>query len=151
MGDVRRRVVGLLLVLSCVALAPYPSSPSAAGCAAPQLSVGGELSTRQRPVELRRGSEVTVDGRFFHDGCDDTGGGDAFGCSADEPEPEPPQTDVELVLLERSADVEGVSLSVADADEAARATWTFTVPADAPLGRGVLRAGTSDELYVLVS
>jgi len=151
MGDMRRGVVGLLLVLAGLAVAPYPSSPAAGGCVSPQLSIAGKLSSRQSPVELRRGDEVTVDGRFFHDGCDDTGGGDAFGCSTDEPEPEPPQQDVELVLLEKPADPEGVSLSVADADEEANATWTFTVPTDAPLGRGILRAGTSSDLYVLVS
>lgn len=138
-------------MLSGLAVAPYPSSPASAGCASPQLSVDGDLGSRQRPVELRRGDEVTVEGRYFHDGCDDTGGGDAFGCSTDQPEPEPPMQDVELVLLESKTASEGLPLAVTDADEDSKATWTFTVPDDAPVGRGILRAETSSELYVRVS
>lgn len=139
-------------MLSGLALAPYPSTPASAGCVAPQLSVAGDLGSRQRPVELRRGDEVTVDGKYFHDGCDDTGGGgDSLGCTTEEPEPEPPMQDVDLVLLEKRSGSEGLSLAVTDANEDSRATWTFTVPEDAPLGRGILRAETSGDLYVVVS
>jgi hypothetical protein len=150
MGDVRRSVVGLSMGLSVLAVAPLPSTPAAAGCAGPQLSVGGDFGGRDSPVTLHRGEEVTVDGRYFVDGCDDTGGGDAFGCSEDEPEPEIPVEDARLELLESDASEDGLVLGEADADDAGRVSWTVNVPADAPLGRGVLRAAFSDGLHVVV-
>lgn len=133
-----------------VALAPFPSTPAVAGCAGPQLSVAGDLGSRRAPVELQRGDEVTVDGRHFVDGCDDTGGGDAFGCSTEEPEPEIPVHDARLELLESAGSTDGLVLGEADADDAGRVSWTVTVPVDAPLGRGVLRAAFSDDLHVVV-
>jgi len=142
--------VGLLLVLGGLAVAPFPSAPAAAGCVAPELSIAGDRSTRQQPIELRRGDEVTVDGRFFHTGCDDTGGGDSFGCTADEPEEEVPMDDIGLRLLEKPASTDGPVLGTADADDESRASWTFTVPLDAPTGRGVLRTASSDPLHVVV-
>ena len=137
-------------MLGGLAVAPFPSSPAAASCVAPQLSVAGDLSSCQEPIELRRGDEVTVDGRYFHDGCDDSGGGDSFGCSSDEPELEPPLQDVELEFFEKAASTDGTVLGAADADDESRTSWTFVVPADAPLGRGVLRAAFSDVLFVVV-
>jgi hypothetical protein len=146
-----RRLAVLLLVLLGLAVAPYPSSPASADCAAPQLSIDGEYSSRGDPIELQRGDEVTIEGRYFVDGCNDTGGGGAFGCSQDEPESTPPQQNVELQLLEKRSSATGISLGRADADGDGRATWTITVPSDAPTGSGVMRAGTSSELYVTVS
>jgi len=93
---------------------------------------------------------VTVDGRRFIDGCDDTGGGDAFGCSTEEPEPEIPVEDARLELLESAASEDGLVLGEADADDAGRVSWTVTIPADAPLGRGVLVAAFSEGLHVVV-
>lgn len=117
---------------------------------APELSIAGDRSSRSQPIELRRGNEVTVDGRFLHEGCDDTGGGDAFGCTAEEPEPEIPLQDVELELLEKATSTDGTVLSTADADDESKASWTFTVPLDAPVGRALLRAAFSDPLHVVV-
>lgn len=151
MCHMTRRLALLLLVLVGLAVTPYPRSPAAAGCVAPELIIGGDPGSRQQPVELRRGQQVTVDGRYFHDGCDDTGGGDAFGCTTEDREPTPPMRDIELVLMERQSDASGIPLAVADADAGDEASWTFTVPADAPLGRGVLRTQTSGALFVRVS
>jgi hypothetical protein len=151
MCHVPHRVVGLCVVIAALALAPYPSSPSVAGCVAPQLSIGGDQSSREHRIELRRGDQVTVDGRFFHEGCDDTGGGDAFGCSADEPEQEIPLDDVELLLLENPASTNEIGLGITDADDESRTSWTFTVPLDVPVGRAVLRAAFSDPLYVVIA
>jgi hypothetical protein len=150
MGDVRRGVVGLSVALAAVVVAPYPSTPAVGDCSAPQLSVGGDLGSRKTPVVLHQGAEVSVDGRYFVDGCDDTGGGDVFGCSHDEPEPEPPLQDAELELLDSTRSEHGLVLGVADADDRGDISWTVTVPADAPLGRGVLRAAVSSDLYVVV-
>jgi hypothetical protein len=150
MGDMRRGVLGLSAGLTALALAPLPSTPAVAGCAARELSVAGDLGSRQSPVVLVRGEEVTVDGRRFIDGCDDTGGGDAFGCSTDEPEPEIPVEDARLELLESAAGEHGLVLGEADADHAGRVSWTVTIPVDAPLGRGVLVAAFSDGLHVVV-
>ena len=150
MGDVRRGVVGLSVGVAMLVLAPLPSSPAAGSCAAPQLSVGGDFGGRDSPVTLHRGEELTVDGRYFVDGCDDTGGGDAFGCSEDEPEPAVPLEDAQLELLDSARSTSGLALGVADADDHGRIAWTVTVPADAPLGRGVLRVTRSGDLYVVV-
>ncbi len=139
------------MALVGLAVAPLPSGPAAAGCVAPELTIGGDHGSRQQPVELRRGQEVTVEGRFFHEGCDDTGGGDTLGCTTEQPEPTPPMEDVELVLLERQSDAAGLPLGVADANAHDEATWTFRVPADAPAGRGVLRTQTSGVLFVHVN
>lgn len=107
---------------------------------------------------LARGEQVRVEGRGFVDGCDDTGGGDAFGCTHDEPEPVIPRADVELRLSSGAVQAEnapGVVLGRADAgtaddDRLGQVVWTVVVPTDAPPGRALLDADGA-ELEVVVS
>lgn len=77
-------IVALLIALSLL-----PAGGGAqASCAAPYLTLGD--------LAVSAGSPLTVEGRAFVEGCDDTGGGDAFGCSTDEGETEVPMEDVLL-------------------------------------------------------
>ncbi|MBZ5737627.1 hypothetical protein [Nocardioides mangrovi] len=139
-----RTLIALLLGLTGLAAAPFPSSPAAAGCAGPQVVVPGVDVARDRPV-LTRGSEVTVRGRYFLDGCDDTGGSSAtLGCTTDdEGETVQPSRDVELRL-------NGELVGTADADEDGRITWTFTVPVDLPVGPATMDSYSGDEIRVRI-
>ncbi|WP_121253659.1 hypothetical protein [Nocardioides ferulae] len=142
-----------IAVMLAAAVAPFPQQPAAASCAAPSLEVPGAART---PVVLHAGERVTVTGRGFVEGCDDTGGGSVLGCSGgDEGETEEPMSDVELVLLHGRPTPTQVSLAVADAGTAddgrlGQVTWTFTVPADQPLGPAVLKTEGSEPLRVRI-
>lgn len=137
----------LLVMLMCLAgLSMLPGSTSSASCAAPSLALAG--SDQPRPA-VRRGAEVTVTGRDFIDGCDDTGGGSVFGCAEEDAEVEEPMTDLDLVLRHgRPRQV--VVLATADADSSGAVTWTFVVPLDAAPGPAVLRADTAQPLPVRI-
>jgi hypothetical protein len=139
--------MGLLLVLGGLSAAPYASSPAAADCGGPQLSIDGASAyDPATSVPLRRGDEVTVEGRYFVQGCDDTGSTGSLGCSPDD-EPDP-MSDIELRLVGTGA---SVALGVEDANADGLASWTFTVPETAPLGAARLEAADYwEEFHVTV-
>ena len=152
-SGVRSRLLALAVLLGLLAAAPYPQAPAVASCAGPTLEVEDAPAV---PVVVRRGEQVTVTGRGFVDGCDDTGGGSAFGCSGDdEREIESPLADIELVLLQGQPTMTQTSLGVADAGSAedgelGQVTWTFTVPEQQPLGPAVLKTEGSEPLRIRV-
>jgi len=144
---VRRRVAAPVTVLAAAAgLGLFAPAPAGASCVGPQITVpgapspsttvvplGGTDSTTV-PVRLRAGSTVTVSGRYFANGCDDTGGGPAGplpGCSAAGPPPAAPAQDVGLDL-----EVGGrvVRLGTADADQGYAVRWTVTLPPEVGAG-----------------
>ena len=149
----RRSASTLLVVLLGLTLAPWPGPPASASCAAPSLALEGHHPADGRAT-LVRGEEVTVIGRGFVDGCDDTGGGTVLGCGGDT-ETEVPLTDVELVVVHgraearRSLDTEDAG--EADDNELGQVTWTFTVPETMEPGPVTLETDRSDPLNVRIS
>jgi hypothetical protein len=152
---VRPSFVALLTALLGLAVVPYPAAPATASCAAPWLSFDGDFPGRGR-VEVVRGEELTVQGRGFVEGCDDTGGGSAFGCSGEDVrELEKPLQDVELVVLQGQPTMEQTPLAVADAEGAVDdhlgwITWTFIVPASLDPGPAIIKTEGSEPLRVRV-
>jgi hypothetical protein len=143
MGDVGRRVMGLLLLLGGLSAAPYASSPAVADCGGPQLTIDGASAfDPSTAVPLHRGDEVTVDGLYFVRGCDDNGSSGSFGCSPDDDLD--PMSDIELRLVGTGA---SFALGVEDADADGRTSWTFTVPETAPLGAARLEADDYSEPF----
>ena len=85
---------------------------------------------------------MTVEGRAFSRGCNDTGSENAFGCQTSETEPETPMEDVVLLLRQGGQEWE---LGTEDAGSAAEKqqghiTWQAQVPAELERGRAVLIA-----------
>ena len=133
----------LVAALLAVALGPLPSSPVAASCAGPVLSITGPTN----PTALRPGDDITVGGRSFVDGCDDTGGQDGvFGCDR-EHEVVTRMVDVQLVLRQRGREW---PLGTADAAGSGDITWRVRVPDGPRPGRARLVAGTAQALRVAI-
>ena len=138
---VRRSRLLLLAVLLLGVAAPLGSAHGS--CAGPQLSVGRETG---RAPTLRAGLPVEVQGRYFVEGCDDTGSSSVLGCSAPEESEEVPMTEIRLTLVQGDKRWE---LGVTDAgtgEESAdrgHTRWSARVPADARSGPAVLVAGTA--------
>jgi hypothetical protein len=137
----------LVAALLVAALAPVPGSPAAASCAGPVLGIAGPAE----PPELPPGDELTVTGRFFVDGCDDTGGQDAvLGCDEDHQEDHEVvtrMTHVDLVLRQRGREW---PLGTADATRGGDISWEVRVPDGLRPGRARLVAGSSQVLMVVV-
>lgn len=138
-----------VLLLLAVALAPYPSAPAAASCAAPELQVAG---TSEQPPVLTVGGPVRVTGRSFVDECDDTGGGSVLGCS----EPEVvvnPLSDLTLELrqADRTWQLGTTDAESADDGRLGRAVWRVVVPPDVQPGQARLVAGDSEPLPVTIA
>ena len=147
-----RRHLLVSAILLGMAVAPYPQPAANAQCAGPTLKVQGV----EEPLALfHRGEQVTVTGRGFVDGCNDGGGGSAFGCSGEDEEIEVPLDDIELVLVRQKPVLHQTVLGISDAGNAKDGqlgwvTWTFTVPSDHPLGRASLVTEGSSRLPVRI-
>ncbi len=144
------RLVLLAMTLTTLSLVPTGASAS---CAAPDLRVGGSWEG----VVLVPGQAVAVEGRAFVEGCDDTGGGDAFGCSRAEGEREVPYADVLLELRQGSRvwelDAEDASTTPGSVG---RVEWDVTVPEGVRPGEARLvatapRLGEPAVLHVIVA
>ena len=142
MMQVRRRRAWLLyLALLALALTPVRLGSAVASCAAPSLVVEG---TRGRPV-IDQAMDLTVDGRAFVHGCDDTGAVtvNAFGCeSSEQRERTTPMRNVRLLLQQGD---ERWVLGAEDAGSAADSrlghiSWRVRVPADVEAGPAALVA-----------
>ena len=130
-------LAALIVVLPLAALV----SPAAASCAAPQLL----LAKDQRVLEV--GQRLTVRGRYFVDGCNDT---PSIGGGAQEPPPG--SSDVPLRLRQ---DGRTYLLGYADAggpDDSGygRLRWDVTVPAGLLEGPARLTAPRASRLGVTV-
>lgn len=133
----------LMGLLALSVLAPSQQMASAS-CAAPYL--------QPQVGALRPGMTVTVEGRGFTHGCQDSMGCPAFGCGSceyDEPAPAPMQhVSLRLVQGDRTWHV-GAADAVADENGGAgQVTWRFTVPADVEVGRARLIPGGGETLVV---
>jgi hypothetical protein len=105
------------------------------------------------PPLVTVGSELVVSGQGFVDGCDDQRGGDAFGCTEEEPEPEEPLADVDLVLKQRGNTwvLGTASAGSADDNELGRVTWDVVIPDDVRSGPARLTTAYSDPLRIEVN
>jgi hypothetical protein len=142
---VRPRRAGLVVLLLAAGLSPWPAGPAAASCAAPSLVVDG---TTLQPPHLAAGRLVTVRGRSFVDGCDDTGTS-TFGCSHDAETPTP----LRGVGLRVRQDGHEWALGTADAgtagdDRLGQVTWRVELPAGVRTGRAILLAEPDARLTV---
>ncbi len=123
----------------------YPWDSASGSCAAPGLQLAGSTteSTAARP-EVGPGTDLTVHGTRFVDGCDDGGGSATFGCSAEAREPERAQERVSLELVQGDRRWE---LGPADADAGTgsgglgEVVWTVRLPAEVRRGPATLEAG----------
>ena len=141
------RLVVLALLLAGLSL--VPTGGASGSCAGPMLST---RSLGEGPPTLYVGGLTEVTGRWFVDGCDDTGGQSAFGCGAPEPlEEERPLRDVELRLVQghRSWVLGKADAGTAEEGRLGQVSWTFRVPMTAKDGPATLRAGDA-ELKVVV-
>jgi hypothetical protein len=132
--------------MGCLAVAPFPQTPASADCAAPYLKSDGQRV-------LHRGATITIEGRSFVDGCQDSmscsvGCGS---CEYDEPS-ETPMSDVRLQLVQRDRTWD---LGVTDAGDAADdhlgwVAWTFTMPHGARPGPARLVATHAEPVRIRV-
>ena len=130
--DMRRPL--LVTLLGLFALTTWPSAPevASASCAAPYLEL--ERDT------LKRGASVTVEGRAFTHGCQDsmgcTAGLGCDSCEYDEPAPIPMQ-DVSLRLVQgaRTWRLDTANAAAGPSGDAGWITWRFIAPPDAEAGR----------------
>jgi hypothetical protein len=135
-----------VLAVTAAALGLVPAG-AVAGCVGPVLAVGPvvdpadaeDLPASQAALPL--GEAVTVSGRWFHEGCDDTGQGS--GCTAPVPSEESPLRDVDLVLEQGGSSWELGTADAASREEQYAVTWQVRVPDGAQPGSATLRAGTA--------
>ena len=124
---VNRSWILLGAMLLGLAVAPFPHPPASASCAAPYLEA-------PRQLVLERGAAITVKGRAFVDGCQDTMSCSAVpGCSHceyDDPPPRPLR-DVELRLRQghRSWLLGAENAATAADNHLGWVTWAFELPA----------------------
>jgi len=111
------------------AACPWPAGDATAGCVAPYLE---DSATGAEPPVLRLGSNVTIEGDAFVDGCNDTGS--TWACSA---EPVIPMEDVVLRIHQRGSEWELGSADASDGETRGHVQW-----AGGPSGR--FDTGSSD-------
>jgi hypothetical protein len=145
----RRRVRRLLPLVALLALTVVPAGGASGSCAGPELSLVGTDSSAPRIAA--RGT-ATVSGRHFVDGCDDTGGQDGFGCTAESREVERPLRDVELVLKQAGRRWQLGSADAGDAtgNELGHTTWAVRLPEGVEPGPAVLVTDHGGRLHVRV-
>lgn len=129
----RPTFLAVLALLFGLAVAPYPQSPARASCVGPTLAV-------EKHAVLEQATTLTVDGKWFVDGCADTGTcRTGPGCDDCEPEIEQPEPMTDVYLELRQGGRRFV-LGAADAGEDGRITWEFQLPEGVRPGRAVLGA-----------
>lgn len=140
----RGRVVAMIAGAAVVTM-PAPHDAASASC------VGPMLETRDAaPPTITPGQRLTVVGRFFLDGCNDTRVVvRSYGCSTHEQAPEVvrPLDDVTLSLQQGG---HTWRLGTADANSAGRVRWVVTLPVDLEPGRATLVTDQSRGLRVVV-
>lgn len=139
-----RRLVrlGLLVAVAAAGLGLFAPTTASASCAGPSITVPGptasptSLPDSDVPVPVVRlepGATVTVTGRDFAAGCDDTGSVTVYGPGCERADPPKPSVPLQDVALELTWNGRTFPLGTADAggEETGYATsWTFTVPED---------------------
>ncbi len=137
-------------VVGAAVLAPWPVTTAAASCASPFLYIGDPQA--HRPVAVTA-SRLTVQGRAFARGCNDTGGADVFGCDNTPREVEAPMTGVTLRLQQdgRSWSLGTRDAGTAEEERLGQVTWRVRLPADVAPGRALLVARGAEPLPIRIS
>ena len=140
-----RMSVGLAAAAFAVTV-PAPGEEAAASCVGPVVVVAG---SPERHPTVAVGSQLTVRGRFFLDGCDDTGGGSALGCSSPPPEPVTPMKAIDLRLRQHGREW---LVGTADADaRLGEVAWSAPAPRGLRPGRATLVADGATTVRVRVT
>ena len=152
-----RWALPVALATAAVGLGLFAPVSAPAGCVGPELRVrdaaaettepGAATDQPPRVVTLRAGQQVSVRGRYFFVGCNDTG--TSTGCSSTDPEPMPPAKDVDLTITQ--GDRSWV-LGTADAGPAKgsyRVRWDVQLPVELEVGDATLTARDT-ELRVVI-
>jgi len=147
-GKRSRRGRGAALALIGVGVAFVPMGGATASCAAASLEVGSGAT----PPRLSVGSEISVDGQSFVNGCDDGGSQSVLGCSTSEGEQETPRSDVTLVIRQdgREFKLGTENAGVAADNELGQISWEAILPPGVRPGPAVLNAETT-KLRVLIT
>ena len=144
----RRSSLLVVTAMSGLAVAPFPQPPASASCSGPYIKDAERLV-------LARGATVTIEGRSFVDGCQDSMscsvGLGCDSCEYDDPPPTPMEG-VELRLVQRDRTWE---LGVADAEAAENnqlgwVTWTFDLPSGAKPGRATLLPENAEPVRIRI-
>jgi len=119
--------VRLIIILALIAIAFLPNAASA-GCTAPEWDVSPEAAP---------GESIDIVGRYFIDGCDDTGGTEDSGglCSSApiaQPNEEQPLADVGFRLVRDGQKIEAITTS---ASPGGGISASLEVPRNAAPGR----------------
>jgi hypothetical protein len=128
--------------------APWPAERAAASCAAPSLQIGDDT---QRRVTIATSATVTVEGRGFVDGCDDSGGQTEWGCASDDVT-QAPSRDVGLSIRQGAQrwDLGSADAGTAEDNRLGQVTWSFDVPVRLAPGRATLIARGAQPLPVVI-
>ena len=138
----RRWVARAVVVLVSAALLGVAGPVLARGsCVGPTIAVGTDLDPAAPPADggtVRAGQPVTVTGRWFHSGCEDTGG--TTGCGEPPPDPEAPLLAVELVLRQGGQSWRLDRRDAAPRSEQYAVRWSGTIPPQVRPGPAELTA-----------
>lgn len=135
----RRPVLVLSLLGAALVLAPVPGTPeAAASCAGPRIDVFS------RPPFVA-GQAIGLRGRYFVDGCNDTGGGSSvLGCtSSDQREPVPPMRDIDIAVVQDGHRTHLATVNAGGPGGLGIFHTTVRLPRTLHPGSAVLRAGTA--------
>lgn len=137
--------LALLAGALMVATAPWASGTASASCAAPYLRIGED---DPHPV-VQREAPITVQGRAFVLGCNDTGSSTG-GCSAGQDPAEMPMKNVVLSIHQGSREwrLGSADAGTAENNQLGHVTWTVTMPTGLEAGRATLTADGSGPLMV---
>lgn len=143
------RSVACAVVVTAL-LGTWPQSRAAASCVGPTLAVGpvDPEGTAQPPAAVALAAAVTVEGAWFHTGCDDAGQGS--GCRAPASE-EAPMQDVTLRLEQGTTSAVLGTSDAADRQDRYGIRWRVRVPPGFQAGPAELSAGGSVLLVQLTS
>jgi hypothetical protein len=148
MGMTGTRLLAFAAVV-IAAVAPWPATTAAGSCASPYLYIGDPQAVRPVPVTT---FDVTVQGRAFVRGCNDTGTVNVFGCDTSPREVEAPMNDVTLTLRQGSQSwrLGTKNAGTAEQNRLGQISWVVRLPADVAPGRALLVAPQADPLPIRI-
>lgn len=142
--------VPVLVLMAAAGLGVVAPQPSSASCAGSQLvpaTTSGPADTVPALV-LHPGRSATVEGRFFHNGCEDSYS--TGGCGRGKyDDPQSPMQGVVLTLRQGEREWPLGSADAADRDRGYAISWAVEIPTEARPGPAVLLAGSTQREVIL--